>query len=347
MRRQRGSAMLFVIIMTVAITSVVIATSDLTMSAIKVVRQQELAARAKCALDGITAKNISDYKKSILVLGSSHSEAVGSLNPSTTPSDYSATIWQTLKFDNDTAVGGKTFRNSIVLGNRKPAKPSFYALFSDGDIQVSDTLTTGSGGVNGDICTNGDLRLDAVTNTINGDAEANTMTLADPTDVVGNSWPGAPAITFPTFVRANYTAAANTTLAGNQTLNNYVFISPYRLVVITGNLTISGIIAGTGVFYVTGNVTINNDMFYLDASSRMAIISEGDVTWKNNANTAVGYFYTAGQFRTNGSGARALTRGGIACNTCNIGCDVTIIHDPRVWTSATEGANLKLPGFWP
>lgn len=339
--------MLFVVIMSVAITSIVVATSDLTFSAIAAQKAREREVKAMAYLDGVSAKSISQQKAASLVVGSSRTETVDTQNVTTTATDNGGAVQYTLRFDNDTVVDGKTYRNSRVGGTRMVPKPSHYAIFSNSNWTTGQQITAGSAAsMNGDISGNGSISLTNVSSVVYGDIEAPSVALAAPSIVVDNVWSGSPAIPFPTPVRANYSGAAVVSLFGNRTFTNYLFLSAYRLVYINGDLDISGVIGGTGVFYVTGNVRITGDITYATAGSRFAIICEGNLDWRPA--DIVGYYYVLGQVdSTGGPGSRILSKGGIAANTININRPFTVVHDPAVWTSSTTGINLKLPGFWP
>ena len=338
--------MLFALIMTVAITSVIVATADVSMGSIRAEAARETEAKARAAIDGANAQKLSQFKNGSIVLAVSDAVPVGSNSANITTTDNSASIPKTLRMSSSTVVNGKTFSGIGVTGQRIIPKPNYYALFVNTDLDTSAyTLVTGNSGANGDLCANGNVSV-SDGSTVNGDLEGSGTIHANGT-VTGNKWPSAPTVPFPTPVRANYSGAAVVTLNGNQILAGYTFLSAYRLVYINGNLTISGVISGTGTIYVAGNVEILSNMTYATAGSKVAIICEGNLTWDDTATTAVGYYFVGNGFSTGSTTAKTLTRGCIATSNASVNSNLTIRGDANIWTSSTEGTNLKLPGFWP
>jgi hypothetical protein len=347
MKRQRGSAMLFVLLMTISITSIVVATGDLAYSAVSAQERQENAAKARCAADAAVAKAISQVKTNALVTDVEAAVAmpVTDVLVLSTSTDYSATIPQSIKVSSTSTIEGRPYAATAIVGNRAAPKPSYYALFSNDALSIRDDIAFGSSGSDGDICCNANISLTGSTY-VNGDCEASGTISIPALKVWQNVLPNLPTVNFSMPTRSTYQSAANTTFNTDQVRVLWTFFSPYSLVFIKGKLSLSGVISGVGTIYCTGDVDIAANTSYASSGSRLAIISEGRVTIANTCTSFVGYFYSKA-FKATGTLPATLTQGGIAAQSVDISRPMTIIHDPAVFTSSTEGVNLKLPGFWP
>lgn len=350
MRTKRGSAMIFAVVMTVSMTTIVVATVWLSSSLVKDERVYEDQLRVKFAIDGACEQAAQDYTAGTLAaFPATRTTTVNGVSCAMTISDNSANIPHTMSMAVTATYKGKSLTDTKILGMRKAPSPFYYALFVNAGLTSSAAVTTGSSGSNGDIYANGAISLTGTGNTVNGDLESTSTQSIGTTSVTGNQYPSTTAITFPTVSSANYSTVANQTmskgsLAGatfSTTTGAYYLIYCSQ----TSGVNVSGTFTGKGTVFVNGPVTISGPITLGNSSSRVAIIANGSITFSSSGPHSA-YFY--GTSCTLPTGGITITKGALVISSLSTtNQPITITNDNSVWLSSTEGTNHRLPGYYP
>jgi hypothetical protein len=343
--KRRGSAMIFAIVMVVAITTSIMVTLTVTTNALQQVRRQENILRARYALEGAMVQAVAEHGKGTYSLPATRSYVVNGLSNSLTITDNSSVLLRTLSITGTVAIRGTTYTESRVMGQRLTASPFYYAIFVNNPVSTSQTITTGTSNENGDFYAKGAVSLLALSNTINGELESTSTVTTEGLTIAGSVFENVSALTMPTVNATDYSTASGVTTIGTS-LNGYTFttgVTGTQLLYAPTDLTLRGTFRNKGTIFVNGDVTVINSMSYFNSSSRLTVIATGSITFNNP--TVVGYYFGTTCF-TGASGVN-VSRGGLAFNTLSPSGPVTVTNDPAVWNDPSEGPKMYLPGFYP
>jgi hypothetical protein len=348
--KRRGSAMIFAIVLVVSMTTVVVATVWLTSSLVRDERIYEDQTRMKYSIDGATEQVVQDYAAgTLVVLPSTRNTTINGVSCALTITDNSSNVPHTLSVVSTASYKGRTISETKIVGMRKTPTPFYYALFVNGGLTSSATVTTGASSANGDIYSNGAISLTGTGSTINGDLESTSTQSIGTTTITGTQYPSTTAITFPTVVSTNYSSFANQS-TGSSTIGNTTFSTTtgaYYLLygTRTSGVSIAGTFTGKGTIFVNGPVTISGPISLANSSSRVAIIANGTITFSSSGPHSA-YFY--GTTCTLPTGGISITKGALVVNSLSTtNQPITITNDTSVWLSLTEGVNQRLPGLYP
>jgi cytoskeletal protein CcmA (bactofilin family) len=336
------------LILIVAVTTVIVAECDLTATGLRFEKEAERRQDAEYAFEGAISQVIEDYSNDALALPASRQIVVGDVTCNLTVTDNSATLPRTLTVAGQATVkGGFSFPMSRVVGARHAPSVFFYALAISGATTSAQPLVTGGGGADGDVYCAQDLTLSATGNVVNGDLESSGLVVDPGTTVTGVTYSNAGAVDFPTPSAQAYQDAADVVFPG-PAMAGYTFGTGgmfYTLVYCPGSLDISGQIGGRGTIFVNGDVTVSADLTYANASSELAVVASGNITFQSGATVAVGYFFSPASIQT--AGSLTITRGGLVGRNVSWLGTLQIANDPDVWDNESEGPKLRLPGMWP
>ena len=346
--KQRGSVMVFAIVLVTAMTSVICATVWLTSSLVKSERVYEDQVRARYAAEAITEQAAQDFTNGTMTLPSTRTPSVTGVTSTVTATDNSSNIPHTMSVTATSTIHGHAVTVTKIVGLRKAPSPFYYAMFVNAGLTSSAAFVTGSSGINGDVYSNGAISLTGTGNTINGDLESTSTQSVGTSTITGSTYPSATAITFPTVTSTNYSAVANQT-SNSGTLNGATFSTTtgayYLLYMNNASVSISGTFTGKGTVYVNGNATISGPITLGNSSSRVAIIASGTITF-SSAGPHSAYFY--GGACTISATSLTITKGAlVVASLATTTKPITITNDTSVWLSSTEGTNHRLPGFFP
>ena len=227
--------------------------------------RREQAVIARLAFDGATLKAAYDAGLGNVTYPSTQAETVGNYVCSVTINDNSANLSHSLSLTSTMSQLGRTYSDSRVTALKMPFSPFFYCLATDTNTGFGNSITTGSGGTNGDIYCAGNLWL-SPTDDVNGDVEATGTATQGTGTVTGLTSSNVVPLPYPTPVASNYSAVASSSLLGillGIVLSGEVYTTPYMVVYCTGNTSIRGTFTGKGIIFVDGNVTVNGNMSYL------------------------------------------------------------------------------------
>lgn len=348
--KQRGSAMIFVLVLFSAIATVVVATLSVTTGTLATQKRLEDEVKVKLALEGMVEQAVTDYSnKTLITFPTTRTKTVSNVVCSLTISDNNATVPHTLSMAMSGALKGRTHTETRVVGARRAPSPFYYALFVNNGLLSTFTLSTGSSGENGDIYARGNLSLTGLSSTINGDVESTGSLTVSTANYSGNFWPNAPEVAFPDVVATNYSSATHTAITKTSVTTGLTFGAAgteYPLHYRNGDLSFKGTVSGKGVLFVNGNLAISGVISYADANSCIAIIATGNIDFGLTASNTVGYMYAGNSINTPAV-AVINSKGSLVAGSMTILGPVSVTNDPRVWLDADEGRKLRLPGFWP
>lgn len=356
-RRQRGSAIIYIMVMVVAIAAVVLVCAEFGMATIRHQLRYEDQIALNYAFEGICSKiNADSAAGNLGTLPASYAVSQNGVSGTITVSDNSASLASSLLASGTlTATDGRTYPVSAILPKTTSANPYWYALFVNSNLSSSGwKFNTGSGGSNGDIFANGTVSItgsgSAGNNVVNGNIQATGSSITTSTlTVTGTKSTGASAIAYPSPSWFNYwlyssTLSSNNNLAG-ATFSSVASGSQYPILYMSSvSVNVSGTFTGKGTVYFAGNVTVNGAMSYGNSSSRVAFVVQGNLT--TNGQALIGYWFVVGSTSTGGA-AFTNTNGGIVTSSFSSGSPLSLTLDPAVKNSSAEGKYLNLPGLWP
>lgn len=342
MKRRRGSALVFVVIVVFSITSVVLVTAKLSSASATEYTNRLQEAQFKSMSDGVVAQVKSDSYLNTITTGTRNT-AYDRGSVTTTVAQH-PTLPRAYLLNIVSQIGDRTFAETKVIGNRAKPNPTYYGLwvgaaYSDSALNTNVTgsayfasMSTLSGAwtVSNDFLTGG------------------TATLSLGSTVGGHYLTAVRAQTMPISTAANYaggTALGNTATNltfGAESGGFYPVFSKG-----TGNLTLSGgTISGRGTVFVAGNLNINGNYNYADASSRVVFIVKGRITFGTLVTQAAGTYLAETQMSLSGV-SLTVPRGNLCTNGAfnRLLCAVNVTQDTAFLDSPGEAAKHRLPGF--
>lgn len=344
--RQRGSAILIVLVLVTATTLVVIAAADLTISAMtgQWRRYHQVHARhvADAAIEWVQAKR----KAGTLALPANENLTIDGSQANVVVTDNSVSLKRSLRVEITVQEGNLTFKQSRIVGDGIVPKHFYYVLASNNNLTLAHPLIAGSGGRLGDIFCNGKLTITALSVTANGDLEVAGELSGSPV-VTGSIWNPCPSISFPSVNATDYLVGGVSVLLGG--INGHSFtptVMNYETLFFPRNATIRGTYSGKGVIFVGDDITIDGNIQYADSSSVMAIIALDDIFVQPGVSRIDGYIFANDEFRSD-SPNLTLGRGAIVARRFDLNGALTATYDPWIWNDPEEAQRLKLPGFWP
>lgn len=347
-RRQRGSALIFCVILITAITVYFVAAQELMMASVRTQARVEERTRANYALESIANFAASEFARGIYTTSSVRSSTYLGRPVSATVTDNDGAIPKTLRMECSAQFRDRTHSATHIRG-KSFASPWHYAIVATDKLEWVTPVTTTGPAPGASVYKVGDVTNMGSSHTVNGDLEATGTINPTGITVSGTQWQDAPALVVPGLSIAaiigmglpNYPAA---------NLSGYTFTDrmdgTHEVVYRLGNLNMSGTFAGRGTVVVTGNININGNMDYANAGSTLAIICLGDVTFGAPRTTAVGLVYARKYLRPSG-GVHGTHFGAIVVEEFKPDTQMTVAFDPVCWNDPAVMRKLHLPGYWP
>jgi hypothetical protein len=339
MRRERGSAFIFVLIMVLAISFVVMAAADSSMSYVMTQKRLEDRTRADYALKG--AREYVDGLRSIQKIPTPFSYSISESGvPCTITGQDSAKSGGTIQVTSNCTIGGRSFIDTYYLGKNRPTI-YYYALAVKNNYSSAAGLTVGKPAEPGHTYGGGPFSttnavlygdVDAMstvsgTGTLSGTASSNVLT-----DLLGSL----------TFI--DYLLVADTKYLLGATLDGVTFAAPasstanYPLIYVGANLNLKGSISGIGTIYVAGNLTINGKVTAF-TGARLLVIVNGSATISDDFD---GYVFAKGNVTLpNGKTVKGgvYTQATLSPNGGKIEYDQTFARFPD------EATRMRAPGI--
>lgn len=347
MKRQRGSALLFTLLTSIAATTVILATVG---SITQEVQRQRLAERShlvNSSFDAVANKVVSEFAAGNRELSASLiTVAINGGTWNLTVTDNSASIPNTILVSGTGVVNGKVEYGRKVFARPYLESPFTYGLTSMADLSIARSVVVGSLLLKCDVWNEGKITGN-LSCTVNGKLRS-TSTVTNPlvtvTDGVSQN---LQTRGLPPFDLSLYQSVADRTISGS-TLVGFTFAKDYEVVYVDGNLTLSGTITGKGTIVAKGDIDFQGDTTYADKNSRAVFLSGAEIKVTGSTANVVGVLYATKKLKIDG-GASVKLEPGIAASLKDIELKTAFIvgFDSFIADNPEEGPKYKLPGFWP
>jgi cytoskeletal protein CcmA (bactofilin family) len=112
---------------------------------------------------------------------------------------------------------------------------------------------------------------------------------------------------------------------------------------------ISGVFGGKGTLVFEKNVKVTGDVVYLNGSSRMVYIVNGNLDIDKTVNQIDGFWYVTGQIKAKGTTNTLYVGRGALFSGTDIMSDrpINVTFDNAFWVDRVEAQRHCVPGFWP
>lgn len=349
-RLNRGSALIYTSMLSMAIATVIVSTAQLNRAASDKAERQIDLVKSEESESGVLAAVRAKCNVNDIVLPQTWNFTLNGQAQSVSITDASATMARC--YNVVTTINGTTTRTyKRLIAGRQTANPLYFSLWlsQNTDLSSVDLTTTNSGHV---FC-QGNLALSS-TSSIDGEVySVGTLTDSGAT-ISKNGLSRVRNRNLPTITRSDYETAASGLINLVSSITGIVFGPallglPYSLKYYRGNTTLRGSISGKGTAYIEGSATVDGDVAYVNAAARAVIIVEGDLLVPSTVNRIDGLWFVKGNVKIDASATPlANTRGNIVAMG-NFDCqrDLTIGGDTTFWTSRNDGTRHRAPGFWP
>lgn len=347
MKKQRGSALLFTLLTSIAATTVILATVG---SITQEVQRQRLAERShlvNSSFDAVANKVVSEFAAGNRELSASMiTVAINGGTWNLTLTDNSASKTDSILVSGMGIVNGKVEYGRKVFARPYLESPFTYGLSTMADLNISSSLVVGSLLLKSNVWNEGRV-IGTQLFTVNGELRA-TSTVTNPlvtvTDGVGQNLQtrGLPPLDV-----SLYASIADRTISGS-TLLGFTFAKNYELVYVNGNLKLSGAITGNGTIVAKGDVEFVGDTSYADKTSRAVFLAGGEIRVTGSTANIVGILFSTKKLKIDG-GPTVKLEPGIAASLADIELKKRLIigFDGFLADNPEEGPKYKLPGFWP
>lgn len=347
---RRGSALVYTSMLMVAITTVVVTTSQLNAAASGKAERQIDAVMTEESENGAVAYVSAMCNAQSINLPATYNLTLNGQTQTVSVTDNNSTLARSIKVA--TVVNGKHSRNfERVLAGRQTPSPTYYALWLGRATDLSSSrLRILSGGHT--YCRN-NLTLSA-TSTLDGEVVAAGIVTTNGATVVKNVVSGARNTAAPAFDNSDYLTAVLGLVSTPGSINSLSFLTlglglPYQLRYYRGDTLIKGKLEGKGTVYFEDDVIIENDVEYKTASDRVVFIVEGNLTIQINCKRLDGIWIVKGNVSVEPDvSPLILQRGSLTVmNRLELTRDLDITPDTTFWTDRNEGVRHRAPGFWP
>lgn len=347
MRKQRGSALLFTLLTSIAATTVVLATVG---SITQEVQRQRLAERSHiigASFDAVANKVVSEFAAGNRELSANLiTVAINGGTWNLTLTDNSASVANTILVTGTGIVNGKIEYGRKVVPRPYLESPFTYGLTTMKDLNISSSLVVGSVLQKCNVWNEGRV-IGTLLCTVNGKL-CSTSTINNPlvtaTDGAGQNLQsrGVPPLDV-----SLYQAVADRTISGS-TLVGFTFAKDYEVVYVDGNLKLSGAITGKGTIVAKGDIEFEGDTSYADKNSRAVFLAGAEIRATGTTANIVGVLYATKKLKIDG-GPTVKLEPGIAAtlDILELKKGFVIGFDKFIADNPEEGPKYKLPGFWP
>ncbi|MEQ1822840.1 MAG: hypothetical protein ABL949_10030 [Fimbriimonadaceae bacterium] len=343
--KRRGSALIFVIAMVFSITSMVVVTAAMNRSVNNMNESVHRSTQEELALDSSAAYVTAMSDSNAIALNNNYTMTVGGENYTVKAIDNSTTMKLTYAVSAVGSTRNKTTSLSAMSGTHRTAHPTYYALWCGSKLMSIGTELLAMNTDNAFVYAN-EVAVSGIS-TFTSDLTYNTS--SNISSLTNAQVIHAQEEWFPVN-SSNYDAATPTAIASNN-LTNFALgtksgahYNTYRR---AGNLDIGGVISGTGVIIVDGNLNISSNLSYSGASDRCVFLVTGVLTFSPTVTQAVGHFYVNGAVSINNVLPLVITRGTIACNGNLNYNQLDVTPDPYFLQNQDQCEPYRLPGFWP
>jgi hypothetical protein len=344
--KRRGSALVYVIIMVFAITSVVLVSAKMSSASEREFRNTLEDAQFKSMADGAVAETIAECYKETMSTGNRVTTfTTASL---TTNARQHSTLARAYELEITGTVGDRQFSTTRTIGKRQRPHPAYYGLWVNSDYSDSLLATV----VNGSVYMAGNATLSGPWTVTDDFLVRGTSAISVGSSVGGTYMSGVRVQTMPTFTYATYSPEATAISANNQ--SNFVFSgldaqAKYPMLGRSNNFTMNGgTISGKGTVVVGGNLSVNGNYNYADTNSRAVILVVGNLVIGAATTQLAGTYIVLGRVTINSVNLNVV-RGNICTgqNLARLTAALTITQDDVFVENSNERILHRLPGYFP
>jgi len=173
-----------------------------------------------------------------------------------------------------TATGTTTGDRRIVKRVTLGLLPYRYALCENGNLVCDRNVTCVSG--SGGIRANGSINMTNASTFINTGAWATGSINASGT--VTPRYPNSPPVAFPNINYDYYGSIATQVYSGNRTFYGLDYSGRTALILVNGNVDISGYYSGACTMVATGDITVSGSLYPANSASYLALITTGSIS---------------------------------------------------------------------
>lgn len=346
--KRRGSALVYTSVLMVAITTVVVGTVQLNLTASDRAERRIDDAKADETFNAQVAMVTSLCKSNAITLPHAFTCTLNGITLSGTVTDNGAALNRSYRVD-ATGTGARPRAYRRVVGGRQMTHPFYYALWTPNDLDVSSTgLTTSTGG---NVYVGGNLTL-GNTSSIGGDVYARGSLTEGGATIQRNTDPGAQTQTMPVAPIATLKSEATSLLTlpslSSLTFLNLLVNGHYALHYYDQATAISGLVNGKGTAVFERSLTVTGNVAYASAAARAVFIVNGNLNIAPGVTRLDGLWYVTGDVSVLGTGTLNNTRGAIVCGgNLTSGKALNITMEPQFWTARLDAQRHVVPGFWP
>ena len=346
-RRDRGSVMVFAVIIMSAMGSMLLPVMDVATASRKKQNRVETETKEQYIQDG-AVRLMDAMLAETRPLPYDVALDLGGYELSMRAKNSSADPYRYVDVDITRTKGSETQVESMVLGSRRAPHPFFYGARIGSALVTSSTFK-----VAGDAYFESGFGSDTNLVSIAGDLESTgALPPISGLTVSGAKRENVPPVPMPSFNSTDYESAADvrvTTLTlATALVANLLPKSGRGLAYSSSNLTVSGSLTGNHTIFVNGNLTINGSIRPILLTQPIVFIVTGDVNWTGGGTSNVFIFCRGTMRRSGGFGPAKILNGGFAAGTFNWASDgLEIHHNSFFFDDPTRLWEFKVPGFWP
>lgn len=346
-RRDRGSVMVFAVIIMSAMGSMLLPVMDVATASRKKQNRVETETKEQYIQDG-AVRLMDAMLAETRPLPYDVALDLGGYELSMRAKNSSADPYRYVDVDITRTKGSETHVESIVLGSRRAPHPFFYAARVGANSSSNSTFK-----IDGPTYVESGLESASTTFEVTDDTESTGLIPSRAgLTVTGARREGVSQVPMPILDPALYAGAADvkvTTATLIATLAANLFPKSGRgLAFSNSDLTVSGSLTGNHTIFVNGDLRISGAVRPLLLTQPLVFLVTGDVIYSSGGTSNV-FIYCKGRVRrVGGFGPPKILRGSLSTEQLAMNNDgLDIRFDPYFFEDPTRLWEFKVPGFWP
>lgn len=346
-RKERGSVMVFAVIIMSAMGSMLLPVMDVATAARKKQNRVETETKEQYVHEGavrLVDAMLAESQPLPYDFGVDLAGYGVSIRAKNAPSDP----YRYVNVEFTRIRGAETKTESFVMGSRRSPHPFFYAARIGANSSNNSTYT-----FRGPTYVETGLETATTTFNITDDAESTGLIPTRAGLTIGQAKrENVPPVPMPDLDPAVYAAAADvnvTSLTLVLTLAANLFPKSGRgLAYSNSNLTVAGSLTGNHTIFVNGNLTISGAVRPILLTQPLVFLVTGDVIYTSGG-TSNAFIYCKGRVRrTGGFGPPKILNGNLATEQLAMNNDgLEVRYDRYFFDDPSRLWEFKVPGFWP
>lgn len=346
-KRERGSVMVFAVIIMAAMGSMLMPVLDVSMAARKKQSRVEKETKARYAEEGVL-RMVDSMLGAAQPLPYDVGADVGGYAVMVRAQNSSTDPYRLVDLEVKQSKDGDLRTETLTIGSRRPTHPFFYAARVGADSSSNSTYV-----FKGPTYFESGFTVATTTVDITDDAESTgTIPVRAGLTVSRARRENVPPVPMPDLDPSIYQQAADvqvTSLTLVLSLAGNVLPKSGRgLAFCNSNLTVSGSLTGNHTVFVKGDLTISGAVRPILMTQPIVFLVTGDVIYTAGG-TSSAFIYCKGRVRrTGGLGIPKILNGGLATEQLAMNNDgLEIRFSPYFFEDPSRLHDFKVPGFWP